>query len=75
MLGNPDGSKFTVRDGCIEVNQPDDRLEGLRPNLQERIEKRQGKQKAKIAVTRHVMEIVWHMLTNMEEYRMKNVHR
>ena len=73
MLGNPDGPEFTVRDGYAEVNQPDERLERLRPNLQERIEKRQEMQKAKIAVARHMTEIAWHMLTNVEEYRMKNV--
>ena len=47
-------------------------LVGLHPNLQERIEKRRERQKAKIAVARHMAEIVWHMFTNMEEYRMKN---
>ena len=40
--------------------------------IYERIAKRRGKQKAKIGVARHMLEIVWHMLTNMEEYRTKN---
>ena len=37
-----------------------------------RIAKRRGKQKAKVAVARHMLEIVWHMLSTMEEYRTKN---
>ena len=40
--------------------------------IYERIAKRRGKQKAKVWVARHMLEIVWHMLTNMEEYRTKN---
>ena len=57
MLGNPDGPGFTARDGYIEVNQPDERLGRLRPNLPERITKRREMQKAKIAVARHMTEI------------------
>ncbi len=38
-----------------------------------RIAKRRGKQKARIAAARQMMlEIIWHMLTNMEEYRIQN---
>lgn len=41
-------------------------------SIYERIAKRRGKQKAKVAVARHMLEIVWQMLTRMEEYRTKN---
>lgn len=31
-----------------------------------------GKQKAKVAVARHILEICWHMMTNGTEYRTQN---
>ncbi|MEO9309386.1 MAG: hypothetical protein ABI337_03725 [Nitrososphaera sp.] len=37
-----------------------------------RIAKRMGKQKAKIAAARQILEIIWHMPSNMEEYRTQN---
>ena len=41
-------------------------------SIYERIRKRRGWQKAKIAVARHMLEIIWHMLTLGEEYRIQN---
>ncbi len=38
-------------------------------SIYERIRKRRGWQKAKIVVARHMLEIIWHMLTTGEEYR------
>ena len=32
-------------------------------NIYERVKKRRGAQKAKVAVARHLLEIIWHMLT------------
>ena len=40
--------------------------------IYERIAKWRGKQKVKVAVARHMLEIIWHMLTAMQEYRTKN---
>ncbi len=40
--------------------------------IYERIKKRRGAQKAKVAVARHMLEIIWYMLTNNEEYRTQN---
>ena len=41
-------------------------------NIYERVKKRRGAQKAKVAVARHLLEIIWYMLTYNEEYRTQN---
>ena len=48
------------------------RLDPRMKSIHDRIAKWRGKQKAKMAVARHMLEIVWHMLSTMEEYRTKN---
>ena len=44
----------------------------MQEEIYERMAKRRGKQQAKVGVARHMLGIIWHVLTNMEEYRTKN---
>jgi len=48
------------------------RYDSRMKSLYERITKRRGKQKAKVAAAREMLEIIWHMLKHAEPYRTQN---
>ena len=58
-----------MRNAIVEAATTTIRHDRRMKGIYERIRKRCGAKKAKIAVARHMLEIIWHMLTNDEEYR------
>lgn len=62
-----------MRNAIVEAATTTIRHDRRMKGIYERIRKRRGAKKAKIAVARHMLEIIWHMLTNGEEYRTQNV--
>ena len=61
-----------LRNAMVDAATVATRFDPRMEAIYERIAKRRGKQKAKVAVARHMLEIIWHMLTAMQEYRTKN---
>lgn len=61
-----------LRNAMVEAANTTIRFDPRMESFYSRIAKRRGKQKAKIAAARQMLEIIWHMLTNMEEYRTQN---
>ena len=66
-LGSP-----WLRNAMVDTTTVTPRFDPRMKAIYERVAKRRGKQKAKVAVARHMLEIIWHMLTAMREYRTKN---
>ncbi len=62
-----------LRNAMVEAANTTIRFDPRMESFYSRIAKRRGKQKARIAAARQMMlEIIWYMLTNMEEYRTQN---
>ena len=58
-----------MRNAIVEAAATTIRHDERMRKIYERIRKRRGAMKARVAVARHMLEIIWHMLTNGEEYR------
>ena len=61
-----------LRNAMVDAATVATRFDPRMKAIYERIAKWRGKQKVKVAVARHMLEIIWHMLTAMQEYRTKN---
>ncbi|MEO9309588.1 MAG: IS110 family transposase, partial [Nitrososphaera sp.] len=60
------------RNAMVEAANTTIRFDPRMESFYLRIAKRRGKQKAKVAAARQILEIIWHMLSNMEEDRTQN---
>ena len=58
-----------LRHVMVEAARVAVRRDARMAKIYKRIEKRQGKLKAIVAVARHMLEITWHMTVNKEPYR------
>lgn len=58
-----------LRHVMVEAARTSVRYDARMGKIYKRIEKRQGKLKAVVAVARHMLEISWHMTVNKEPYR------
>lgn len=65
------GSRW-IRYAVVEAANTTMRCDGRLGNFYERIAARRGPQKAKVAVAKEMLVIMWHMLTNNEPYRTMN---
>ena len=61
-----------LRNAMVEAANTTIRFDPRIESFYFRIAKKRGKQKAKVAAARQMLEIIWHMLTNSEEYRTQN---
>ena len=61
-----------MRNAIVEAAATTARHDERMKRIYERIRRRRGAMKARVAVARHMLEIIWHMLTNNEEYRTQN---
>ena len=61
-----------MRNAIVEAATTTARHDERMRKIYERIRRRRGAMKARVAVARHMLEIIWHMLTNNEEYRTQN---
>lgn len=61
-----------LRNAMVEAANTTIRFDSRIESFYSRIANRRGKQKAKIAAARQMLEIIWYMLTNSEEYRTQN---
>ena len=61
-----------LRSTMVEAALAASRFDTRMKDIYERISIRRGKQKARVAVARHMLEIIWHMLTYKTEYRTQN---
>jgi len=61
-----------LRNAMVEAANTTIRFDPRMESFYSRIAKRRGKQKAKVAAARQMLEIIWHMLSNSEEYRTQN---
>jgi len=61
-----------LRNAMVEAAHTTIRFDPRMESFYSRIAKRRGKQKAKVAAARQMLEIIWHMLNNSEEYRTQN---
>ncbi len=61
-----------LRNAMVEAANTTIRFDPRMKSFYTRIAKRRGKQKAKVATARQMLEIIWHMLNNMEAYRTQN---
>ena len=48
------------------------RCDGRVHEIHGRVAGRRGKSKARVAVARHMLEIIWHLLKKNEAYRMQD---
>lgn len=60
--------RHAMVDSATSASRYDDRMH----EIHTRIAKRRGRAKAKVAVARHMLEIIWHMLKKNESYRTQN---
>ena len=58
-----------MRNAIVEAAATTARHDERMKRIYERIRRRRGAMKARVAVARHMLEIIWHMLTNNGEYR------
>ncbi|MDE0526609.1 MAG: transposase [Thaumarchaeota archaeon] len=58
-----------MRNAIVEAATTTARHDPRMKGIYDRMRKRSGAKKAKVAVARHMLETIWHMLTNGEEYR------
>lgn len=61
-----------LRNAMVESANTTIRFDPRIETFYKRIAKRRGRQKAKVAAARQMLEIIWHMLTKSEEYRTQN---
>ena len=61
-----------LRNAIVEASATTIRYDKRMGEIHKRIRKRRGAMKARVAVARHLLEIIWHMLTNNEPYRTQN---
>ena len=61
-----------LRNAMVEAANTAIRHDERMNKIYNRLWPRIGKQKARVAVARHLLEICWHMLTKNEEYRTQN---
>ena len=58
-----------MRNAIVEAATTTARRDERMRRIYERIRRRRGAMKARVAVARHMLEIIWHMPTDNEEYR------
>ncbi len=58
-----------LRNAMVEAANVAARYDARMSSTYERLSKRIGKKKAKVAIARRLTEVVWHILTDMAEYR------
>ena len=58
-----------IRNSIVKAATTTARHDERMRKIYERIRRRRGAMKARVAVARHMCKIIWHMLTNNEEYR------
>jgi len=61
-----------LRNAMVEAATTTIRFDPRMEAFYSRIAKRRGKKKAKVAAARQMLEIIWYMLKNSEEYRTQN---
>lgn len=61
-----------LRNAMVEAATAAARYDARMSSTYERLAKRIGKKKARVAIARRLTEVVWHILTNSTEYRTKN---